>query len=310
MPLNFPTMYWGPNATSTAWALGASAPPINGTAVAWSESLHLWVLVGSGIATSPDGVTWTLRTSPPGTGNPIRNVVWSPELGLFVFTCGNTTIGRSVDGVTWESITAPVANGWVGLCWSAERMLFVTTSQDGALNRVMTSPDGITWTGRITQETGDLISVTYGNGVFVAPEATGGRAVNISTDGITWTRNPGAAGDNGWTHVAFSPELSLFAAVGTAAAVQTSPDGVVWTRRLTPGINADPYGILWVSSWGKFMVTTISVSLGYTGMESSDGIVWTPETLPLGSWERLAYSPTLDIAIAAGTEGIMTATPG
>jgi hypothetical protein len=38
----------------------------------------------------------------------------------------------------------------------------------GGTNRVMTSPDGVTWTARAAAEANSWFSVAYGNGVFVA----------------------------------------------------------------------------------------------------------------------------------------------
>ena len=43
-----------------------------------------------------------------------------------------------------------------------------STTASGAGNRVMTSPDGVTWTARTLPSWQYWSSVTYGNGVFVA----------------------------------------------------------------------------------------------------------------------------------------------
>ena len=50
---------------------------------------------------------------------------------------------------------------------------FVAVSNSGTGNRVMTSPDGITWTSRASAADNNWSSVTYGNGTFVAVAYSG-----------------------------------------------------------------------------------------------------------------------------------------
>jgi hypothetical protein len=45
---------------------------------------------------------------------------------------------------------------------------FVAVAASGTGNRVMTSPDGITWTSRASAADEGWYGVTYGNGTFVA----------------------------------------------------------------------------------------------------------------------------------------------
>jgi len=44
---------------------------------------------------------------------------------------------------------------------------------DGSGNRVMTSPDGITWTLQTSAVDNAWVGVTYGNGIFVAVSVNG-----------------------------------------------------------------------------------------------------------------------------------------
>jgi len=108
--------------------------------------------------------------------------------------------------------------------------LFVAVAQSGTGNRVMTSPDGITWTSRTNPVDNDWYSVTYGNGLFVAVAYTGtGNRVMTSPDGITWTSRTNPV-DNGWLSVTYGN--GLFVAVsytGSGNRVMTSPDGITWT---------------------------------------------------------------------------------
>ena len=75
------------------------------------------------------------------------------------------------------------------------------------------------------------ISVTYGNGLFVAV-AQGGTIAATSPDGITWTQRALPASAT-WASVTYGS--GLFVAVAQSSAIAaTSPDGITWTQRALP----------------------------------------------------------------------------
>jgi predicted RecA/RadA family phage recombinase len=121
--------------------------------------------------------------------------------------------------------------------------LFVAVAASGTGDRVMTSPDGITWTSRTSAADNSWTSVTYGNGLFVAVSGTGtGDRVMTSPDGITWTSRTNAT-DNNWTSVTYGNGLFVATSVtGTGDRVMTSPDGITWTSRTSAADNSW-YGI-------------------------------------------------------------------
>ena len=49
---------------------------------------------------------------------------------------------------TWSLRTQASSDNWRSVCWSYDLGLFCAVSSTGTGNRVMTSPDGITWTSR------------------------------------------------------------------------------------------------------------------------------------------------------------------
>ncbi len=81
-------------------------------------------------------------------------------------------------------------NSWRFVCWSPALTLFVAVAYTGTGNRVMTSPDGITWTIRTSAADNNWRSVCWSPAltlfVAVADSGTGNR-VMTSPDGITWT---------------------------------------------------------------------------------------------------------------------------
>ena len=83
-------------------------------------------------------------------------------------------------------------NGWYSVTYGTVSGVgvFVAVANSGTGNRVMTSPDGITWTIRTSAADISWSSVTYGNGLFVAVASSSivaGDRVMTSPDGITWT---------------------------------------------------------------------------------------------------------------------------
>jgi hypothetical protein len=122
----------------------------------------LFVAVGEGgtILTSPDGVTWTQRTS--GTGMALRR-----DLRERPLRGGGGSLGRHHPHLPGRGDLDGRTSGtgyWLdGVTYG--NGLFVAVGDGGT---ILTSPDGVNWTQR-TSGTGNwLFGVTYGNGLFVA----------------------------------------------------------------------------------------------------------------------------------------------
>ncbi len=98
--------------------------------------------------------------------------------------------------------------------------LFVAVANSGSGNRVMTSPDGITWTARSSASSNQWNCVTYGGGLFVAVASSGtNNRVMTSSDGVAWTsQNTTSVGTNTWFGVTYG-------------------NGITWTSRDTSAID-------------------------------------------------------------------------
>ena len=119
------------------------------------------------------------------------------------------------------------------------------------MGRILTSPDGTTWSIKTSGTTIFILSVTYGNSLFVAVGSSG--SVLFSPDGTTWTiKNTGTY--NNLFAVTYAN--NQFVAVGERGAILTSPDGATWTRNSMDGQG------LWAVTFGnnKF------VAVGDSGM--------------------------------------------
>lgn len=195
---------------------GRNPPTVAGwVGVSWSPDLELFAAVGENvIMTSPDGITWTNRTSATVFW---QSVVWAPEFGMFV-TVGSTGTGNraaySYDGVTWTQRPTPSDITWTAVEFAPDKGLFVAVANTTGGNNVMTSTDGATWTLR-AGHANSFGGVAYYQeiGLFIAVCTSGtGNRVLYSEDGITWTEGESAE-DFNWQDVCVAPELGLAVAV-------------------------------------------------------------------------------------------------
>ncbi len=166
------------------WTARTAAASTTWRSVTYGEpsGVGLFVAVAYGdtnkVMTSPDGITWT-------AGNAATTGEWESVTygnGLFVavgwvdefvpdpndeFGGANVLSGRvmtSTDGINWTSRSAAADSKWKSVTYgmidssvtsTANGTLvpgFVAVAFDGTGNRVMTSPDGITWTARTAAE--------------------------------------------------------------------------------------------------------------------------------------------------------------
>jgi hypothetical protein len=96
----------------------------------------------------------------------------------------------------------------------------------------MTSPDGVTWTGRSATEANVWTGVGFGNGLFVAVAMTGVNRVMTSPDGVTWSAR--SVDQSFWLNVTYGNGLFVAVAMLGDNRVMTSNDGGNWTARSVP----------------------------------------------------------------------------
>lgn len=225
---------------------------------------RLFVAVGEAgtIITSPDGASWTLRSS--GTTKALSGVTWT---GLrFVAVGAGGTVVTSSDGETWTPRASATSAALLAVAASDRQI--VAVGADGA---VISSPDGLTWTPRASHTTSTLNAVTWGGGLFVAvgnPDA-----IFTSPDGLTWT-------DRNYTAkvpiLAVAWSGRVFVAAGPAGLVATSTDGIRWSQPLLSFTTHDITGLTW--SGDRFIAVVQSGTFGTNPnriFTSPDGQTWT-----------------------------------
>jgi hypothetical protein len=205
---------------------------------------------------------------------------------------------------------------WFSVCWSPELRIFCAVGNAG----VMTSSDGITWTGQTPPNDVAWASVCWSSelGMFCAVAYAGiGSMVMTSSDGITWTGRNDAQYDvsnNSWNSVCWSRELGLFCAVGLNQArgsvIMTSEDGITWTGHIVP-ISSTWNSVCWSSELGLFCAVGSPGGPANRVMTSQDGITWTGHEASDDSvgWNSVCWSPELGVFCAVANDGSVMTSP-
>jgi hypothetical protein len=304
----------------------------NWTDVCWSPELGIFVAVANAgsldrVMTSPDGITWTttptgifLTNCNNGSGNIITcddttglTVGMSLDISSGLGTIPpSTTIASIIDltSFTTNNIITDLSNtiinannNWRCVCWSPELGIFVAVAVSGTKNRVMTSPDGITWTYQFNPVDINYQSICWSPelSLFVVVSNSGStNRVMTSPDGINWTNRTTTAND--FSDVCWSPELGIFVATSfTGSLVMTSPDGIIWTDKPTP---SNSWGsICWSPELGLFVAVAVDNFLNSLVMTSPNGINWTRRPSNNNRWRAVCWSPELGIFVAVSVTG-------
>jgi hypothetical protein len=293
------------DAVAVSWISRTSAADNPWAAVTYGNGLFVAVDVApsNGIMTSPDGITWTQRVSL--SSNAWKSVTFGN--GLFVAVSNTGTGNRatySADGINWtlcSGCTSGIDSDWVGITHGKGLFVAVASSGFTTSDRIMTSPNGVTWTLGASPNPNVWNSVTYGNGIFVAVASSGGvDRVMTSIDAFTWTLRTSASNNN-WKSVTYGNGLFVAVAYsGIGNRVMTSPDGITWTSRSSAADND------WQSvTYGNgLFIAVASSGTGNRIMTSPDGFNWTTRTSAAdNSWQGVAYGNGIVVAVSSSGTG-------
>lgn len=261
------------------------------------------------VLNSPDAVNWTAPGAGSGTTVSLKSVAYAPGIGFTAVgsSSGVSWVTTSPDGDTWTAGLPSVGNeDWAGITYASG--LFVAVGHYGgsmsspnglAANwvgrtpyswtdynnagawsgnqivvanlggSVVTSPDGVNWTYRLTGYAVNLRAIAYGAGLFVAGGDTG-TILTSADEGTNWVMqtSPVATTLNGMAYA-----NGLFIGVGASGVIVISPDGTNWTQQ-TSGVTTTLRGAAYGA--GQFVVA------GDSGVirTSPDGVNWVGQTFP------------------------------
>ena len=274
--------------------------------IAWGKELGIITVVDSNRGTtskimySTNGSTWT--TSTINASNVLfHDITYSPSLQKFsaIAIAGTARIYYSTNGSTFTAGSIS-SRTWTRIIWCSGFNLFIgcgRTAGNPSPSIVATSTDGQTYTDRYTSATN-----TQTPALGYSPDlVTNGRAVLLtrvtanlgrySDNGTTWTNTmTHAAGD--WQEVAWSAQLGIFVAVGSATNfAASSTDGITWTTRTAAS------NVSWIRvKWSDYLEMFVAIAASGTNrvMYSTNGTSWTSASAAAAnSWYGLTYTDGL-----------------
>lgn len=255
----------------------------------------LWIIAGEDrkLATSPNGIDWTLRdiTSVFGAGDTVFALCYGS--GAWVVAGSGGKIGTSTDGYTWSPSTpaSPVPTTFSDGIYDGT--LFILT---GTINAsIQTSPDGIVWASRGTSTLSSYATGVAYDGSGLRCAVGDSSKIISSTDGITWV--PAGIGSAVFRIAHNQKDLWVVTSTWGTTVLESS-DGVTWVE---VEFGETPLTVMDVAYCGG-----VWFIVGYEGLvkTSSDGLGWT--TLDVGFASSFVYTVAnnqIGLWVMAGGEG-------
>ena len=265
------------------WTERTSGTGNNLSDVTYGQSLYVAVGQSSTILTSPDGVTWTSRSSPV-TINVIDDVAFAN--GVFVAVgLSSSPIIYSTDGITWSAGSGTSTGAVKGVAYGNSKWVAVAS---GAV--YISTNNGVSWTATISiAALNNATSLSFANGYFVATTST--PTLVRSSDGLTWTDvTPSGAGQ--FVDITFA--RPYYVALDVTGQIFISEDGTSWTK------TRDADGDTWktITSGDGMMVAVASSSGGDNVITSINGTEWIRRSgIPNYAWNGSGFGNGLFVAV-------------
>lgn len=238
----------------------------NPTCVAWNGSM--WLLGGTGIAYSTNGVTYTSLSILGMTT--IYSIAWSAAegaVGMWIAVGeGLTNRASSYDGITWTPYTAGTDGFFSGSAYGILGGVngWIATGVNGMLY----SSNGSTWSSIGSSLFTTAYSV-YTNGKQLLATGVGTNTLAVSYNGTLWTGLGTSVFSVKASCAAFGQSIWVAVGEGTHT-LAVSTDGIIWK-----GLGTTIFSIRGVSVFynGQLFIATGEGT--HTLATSPDGIYWT-----------------------------------
>ena len=318
-----PVVLATPQLAGASWDLGAplplGGPPQNLKGIAFNGSRFVVVgdattiLAGDYNYTNPNppgppGVTsWMQPVSlPTGFADNLSAVV----VGTAYVALGtNGSVISSSDGLNWGLNTAVPATGMNGIAFGFVNNLTPTYVAVGNGGQIFTTTDLVTWTQVVVPGlTSDLNSVALVAGRFWATGPGGTLLISENpADGSTWIA-PSSNTTATLRGVTYNPGLNLYAAVGDAGTIVTSPNSPNWTPQnsiWTPQNSNTTSNLSSVTVGGASGSRFLAVGPGGAVAYSDDGVTWVASASSGASLSKVVSAPGMYLAVGdAGANAV------
>jgi hypothetical protein len=253
-----------------------------GLAIAYNGS-NRWVAAGQDSASnanlkySGDGQNWS-NTSGAGFSVQANGVAYNGRLWVAVGqdAAANNSIKYSGDGITWSNAASGGFGQSIGrgVAWNGS--LWVAMGDEGTqANRVKYSLDGSNWLNTSGSVFAQANSVAWNGYLWVAVGGNSTASIQVSRDGITWSRATSGTFSGSGFGVVWNGRLWVAVGNDSVAAncVKYSYDGLNWSNSLGTSYSSQlARGVAWN---GSLWVVIGQGSSGATSIKTSiDGITW------------------------------------
>jgi hypothetical protein len=161
-----------------------------GQAYGWNGSV--WVGGSDGtLRYSYDGITWSNTNISNMSNSGLRTITWGKD--KFIAVTSNSSAAAptgyvySSDGIFWTNGGFPLGSGATIRAVAYGNNQWVIGGINGTSN-IATSPDGITWTLRNYNTSGDVYSLAWNGTLWMGVTTNGSNCIITSPDAITWTQ--------------------------------------------------------------------------------------------------------------------------
>lgn len=277
--------------------------------VIFENSQFVGFSLGSGVATSPDGITWTAHTGAIGSGFPFIESIWDGANYLSPgMLSSNIRTETSADGITWVAGTAlNMAGTGVSVAYKSSGPVYVlsTYTTDVATGHIYSSSDGITWILRKSLGLYEYASALACDGTTFVGGTNSGR-IYTSTDGITWA------------DVSATSYTTIYGSYLDEVTVGASTTYHTWFLCDAGALIKDKAQLIGagISTTWRDMVRCVDhlTVVGDDGKiaTSVDGILWTEQTSTVATdLFSIDYDSTGDVLVAVGETGtVVTSADG
>lgn len=275
---SFDGMTWTTATSGVEWACFS---------IAYSDSLHKWVIVGESARTltSSDGITWTENEISPYSN---YCVIWCDFLNMFIMGC-MFRIMTSPDGITWTEYTGNFNDVKIIAC--SDSLIIAKNDYD---SKWWTSTDGTTWTTQTeSEQMQSLNKIKYSESInqFFG---VGDYSTGMSLNGLEWDYIGGIT-TSGLVDIIYNG--SEYICAGGQGLMMRSTDGKTW-ETIESNLPNNITRLWYFEEKDIYFVRTQSYQRNYI-YRSSDLMTWTQ--ISNHKISEIAYNSDLDLFVFGGT---------
>jgi hypothetical protein len=293
---------------SSGWGVNTAV-----TCIIWANNQFIAGGTNGKIATSSDGITWSVNENLSKTGwgdSVILDIIWtgvqyvlvganatySSDLSIWYAngSINSTAVATSSDGINWEyqpDLNLKTNNGALCIAWNGSKYVaggqagLIATSLDAKTWEISTNLSSTAWGTNVSGDSVDVLDINWNGSQFLAVGVLG--RVATSPDGVTWTYQAGLTSTAWGTSLTGAVRSinwngSQYVIVGQGGRVATSPNGITWTYQSGLASTAWGAGAIYSINWNGSQYIVVGAS-GKVAT-SPDGITWTYQSGITSVW--------------------------